>query len=285
MPNTPSHRFEVMPIARPRSLIASLSLALATALSIVLPAAAEPPLRIFAAGSLVGPMNEWVAASGLPAGAVALPVFGPAGLLRQRIEAGEAADVYASADLNQPRKLVAAGRAATVIPFARNRMCVVGKASLGLTADNVLDRLLDPGLRLATSTPVSDPGGDYAWAVFDRAEAVRPGARKTLQAKALQLIGSPNAMVPVAGRSPSASIFLADRADALLYYCSGSAATLREVPGLVSLPLPSTLEVHPVYGLTVMGSHPDAARIALFILSEQGQAMLAKYDLLPLSAP
>ena len=274
-----------MPIARPPRRTASLAMILTMALSVATSAAAEPALRILAAGSLVGPMNEWVAASGLSAGAVAPPVFGPAGLLRQRIEAGEAADVYASADLNQPRKLVAAGRAAMVVPFARNRMCIVSKASLGLTADNLLDRLLDPGLRLATSTPVSDPGGDYAWAVFDRAEAVRPGARKTLQDKALQLIGSPQAMVPVAGRSPSASIFLADRADALLYYCSGSAATLREVPGLASLPLPSTLEVYPVYGLTVMGHHPDAARLALFMLSEQGQAMLAKYDLLPLSAP
>lgn len=114
---------------------------------------------------------------------------------------------------------------------------------------------------------------------------MRPETRKSLQDKALLLIGSPNAMVPVAGRSPSASIFLADRADALLYYCSGSAATLREVPDLVSLPLPSTLEVHPVYGLTVMGHHPDAARLALSMLSEQGQAMLAEYDLLPLSTP
>lgn len=151
-----------MPIARPRSFIASLSLVLTMALSIAMPAAAEPALRIFAAGSLVGPMNEWIAASGLPADAVAPPVFGPAGLLRQRIEAAEAADVYASADLNQPRKLVAAGRAATVTPFARNRMCIVSKASLGLTTDNLLDRLLDSGLRLATSTPISDPGGDYA---------------------------------------------------------------------------------------------------------------------------
>ncbi len=257
----------------------------AFAMYCAMPAAAQTPLRIYAAGSLVGPVNELVGASGLAAGSVAPPVFGPAGLLRKRIEAGEAADVYASADLNQPRALVAAGRAASVVPFARNRMCVVSKTSLGLTADNVLDRLLDPSVRLATSTPVSDPGGDYAWAVFERAERLRPGAQKTLRDKSMQLIGSPNAMVPVAGRSPSASIFLADRADALLYYCSGSAGTLREVPGLVSLPLPPQLEVGPVYGLIVMGDNPDAARFALFMLSEKGQAILSKYDLLPVGGP
>lgn len=42
----------------PRSFIASLSLVLTMALSIAMLAAADPPLRIFAAGSLVGPMNE-----------------------------------------------------------------------------------------------------------------------------------------------------------------------------------------------------------------------------------
>jgi len=60
---------------------------------------------------------------------------------------------------------------------------------LWLTPANMLDRLLDPAVRLATSTPGADPGGDYAFAVFARAEAIRAGARAALEAKAQQLYG------------------------------------------------------------------------------------------------
>ncbi len=47
-------------------------------------------------------------------------------------------------------------------PFARNRMCVAALVRLGPTANNLLDRMLSPDVRLATSTPGGDPGGDYA---------------------------------------------------------------------------------------------------------------------------
>lgn len=245
-------------------------------------AEAADPIRIYAAGSLSVVLPDLIAASGLPAGTVAAPVFGPAGVLRQRLLAGEAADVFASADLAQPRA-VAAGIGAPVVPFARNRMCVVAPARLGLTPDTLLDRLLAPELRLATSTPVADPGGDYARAVFARADAVHPGAAFILTAKALLLLGGPGAMVPQPGYGPAATIFLGDHADALLYYCSGAAAAVREVPGLVSIPLPDALEVGPIYGLTVLSARPEAAQLALFMVSERGQAILAQGGLLPLA--
>ena len=109
------------------------------------------PVRIYAAGSLSGVIQDLVAASGLPVEAVAPPVFGPAGLLRQRLEAGEYADLFASADLAQPQRLVDARLAEAVVPFARNRLCLVSRSGLGITADTMLERLLDPKLRLATS--------------------------------------------------------------------------------------------------------------------------------------
>ena len=45
----------------------------------------------------------------------------------------------------------------------------------------------------------------------------------------MHLLGTPSAMVPIAGRSPAASIFLAERADALVYYCSGAKNLLKNV--------------------------------------------------------
>lgn len=242
-------------------------------------------MRVYAAGSLVAALKDVIAASGLPAEAVAPPTFGPAGLLRQRIEAGEKADLYLSADLASPRRLAAAGKARDVVPFARNTLCVYAQAGLGLTPDDLLDRLLKPDLRLATSTPVADPGGDYAQAVFERAEAAHPGAKAVLQKKALKLLGSPNTMVPVAGRSPAATVFLGNNADALLYYCSGQGDTMKEVPGLTLVQLPPDLSVPATYAMALISENPEAMRLALFLVSEQGQAILARHELGPISGP
>src|SRR5580698_1585370 len=148
-------------------------------------AAAAGPLLIYAAGSLTAAFTDMVRAFPVPPDTIAPPVFGPSGVLRERIEHGEAADILASADMAQARKLATAGQ--PVIMFTRNRLCALGRP--GLTTENLLDRMLDPAVRLGTSTPGADPGGDYAWAVFARAEAIHPGAQAALQAKALKLVG------------------------------------------------------------------------------------------------
>jgi molybdate transport system substrate-binding protein len=236
-------------------------------------------LRIYAAGSLAGALTEMVKAFPAPPDAIAAPVFGPSGVLRSRIEHGEAADIFASADMAQPRKLSHAGQ--PVIMFTRNRMCALGREATGLTSDNLLERMLDPAMRLATSTPGADPSGDYAWAVFARADAVRPGAQAILQAKALQLIGGPTTVPLVTGRGAIEGVFLANRADIMLGYCSGFEAAVKEVPGLVSVALPAALSVGPAYGMVVLSDLPIAARFALFVMSEQGQALLQRFGFDP----
>jgi molybdate transport system substrate-binding protein len=235
---------------------------------------AADELRIYAAGSLTAAFTEMVKAFPAPPGSIAPPLFGASGLLRDKIEHGAPADLLASADMDQPRKLAREQPDRSVVMFTRNRLCALGRSSLGLTADNMLDRLLDPSVRLATSTPGADPGGDYAWAVFARAEAVRPGAQIILQSKAMKLVGGPNTPPLVAGRGAVQGVFLADRADVMLGYCSSSGPVMQEVPGLTNVALPPALTVGPAYGLIVLSNHPLAARFALFVLSEQGQAIL-----------
>jgi ABC-type molybdate transport system substrate-binding protein len=260
-----------------RSAAWSSAAAFALALAVVTPVTADDihPMRIMAAGSLGDAFKELLAAFNAPAGQVSAPVFGPSGVLRGRIEAGEAADLFASADMAQPRLLAKAGKGLPVVMFVRNRMCVLARPQLGLTSDNLLDRLLDSKLRLATSTPGADPAGDYTWTIFAKAESLHPGAEAVLQQKAMKLTGGADSKPLVPGHSATAGIFLADRADAMMGYCSGSAAAQKEVPGLVSLPVPQPLSVGPAYGMIVLSENPLAARFALFIMSEQGQAILA----------
>lgn len=248
-------------------------------------AAWSEPLRIYAAGSLSGALTEMVRTFPSAAGDVAKPVFGPSGVLRKKIEQGDQVDVFASADMDQPRILARARAGSFVVMFTRNRLCALAKSSVGLTQANLLDRLLDPSVRLATSTPHADPAGDYAWAVFARAEAVHAGAEAILQRKAMQLVGGPDTKPLVPGHGVVQGIFLADRADVMLGYCSGGQAVMREIPGLTNVALPPSLTVGPAYGLIVLTDRPLAARFALFVLSEQGQGILRKYGFDPPGLP
>jgi molybdate transport system substrate-binding protein len=240
------------------------------------------PLRIYAAGSLTAAFTEMMKAFPAPADSVAAPVFGPSGLLRQRIEYGEPADILASADMNQPRALAQERAGRLVVMFTRNRLCALGRSSVGMTPGNLLDRLLDPAVRLATSSPGADPGGDYAWAVFARADGVHPGARAILEAKALKLVGGPNTPPLVPGHGAVQGVFLANRADVMLGYCSGSEQVMQEIPGLINVALPPALTVGPAYGLIVLSDHLLATRFALFIMSEDGQKILRRHGFDPI---
>jgi ABC-type molybdate transport system substrate-binding protein len=195
--------------------------------------------------------------------------------MRQKIEAGTPADLFASADMDQARRLAAGHAERVVVLFTRNRLCALARAEVGLTPENMLDKLLEPATRLATSTPGADPGGDYAWAMFARAEAIHPGARAALEAKALKLVGGADTPLLVPGKGAVEGVFLANRAEVMLGYCSGSAPVMRGVSGLVSIPLPAALAVGPAYGMVVLDPKPVALRFALFVMSEAGQAVLA----------
>ena len=74
----------------------------------------------------------------------------------------------------------------------------------------------------------------------------------------------------------AAAWILTDRADVMLGYCSSSGPVMQEVPGLANVALPPALTVGPAYGLIVLSNHPLAARFALFVLSEPGQAILLR---------
>jgi len=140
----------------------------------------------------------------------------------------------------------------------------------------MLDKLLDPGVRVATSTPKADPSGDYTWAMFERADKIKPGAFKTLSAKAMQLVGGPNS--PPAPKDRTAyGKFMEDRvADVFIAYCTNGVLAQREVPRLVTVQLPDNLSVTATYGMALLrGAQPAASGLADFLVSGEGQKILA----------
>jgi ABC-type molybdate transport system substrate-binding protein len=239
-------------------------------------AGAQEPVRLYAAGSLRAAMLEAGAAFERSAGVKVAGEYGPSGLLRDRIAKGERADVFASANMEHPQSLARDGRAAPVVLFARNRLCALASPRARVTTASLLERMLDPGVKLGISTPKADPSGDYAWALFERAEKVRPGAFAALSGKALKLTGGPGSPPPPKDRNQYGALVADGAADVFLTYCTNALAARRENPALEVVQIPANLAVGADYGLTVIrGAGDGAARFALFILSGEGQGILA----------
>lgn len=239
-------------------------------------------VEIYSAGSLRNVVNELGKIMAAQYGIQVQATFGGSGLMRGRIEQGEKPDLFLSADLGSPQKLTAAGR--TLVPtvvFARNRICIVSRRAAGITSANLVERMLKPELRIKTSKPVADPAGDYAWSIFDRIEALRPGKGRILKEKAERLMEA-KAPAASAEQSPTAALFAADQIDLAITYCSATASLEHELSGLTSFEVPAALDPHPLYGLALLSNRPEAMRVALFLLSEDGQSIVAKAGLVPL---
>ena len=149
--------------------------------------------------------------------------------------------------------------------------------------------MLDPTVKLGTSTPGNDPPGDYAWAVFAKADAIRPGAEAALAAKALQLAGGKDSASRPAGRNTYAWHLAEGRADVFLGYCSDGKVAAGELPGLTVDDLPDGLSVgrrlRPDGTDGSVDQEAAAARFAMFVLSPDGQAILARWGFAPVTAP
>lgn len=246
---------------------------------IAMAAQAQEPVRLYAAGSLRAALNEVIAGF---KDAKVQAVYGPSGLLRDRIAIGEPAEVFASANMTHPQSLVQAGKAGTVRLFARNRLCALAAPGLTVEAATLLERMLDPAVKLATSTPKADPSGDYAFELFAKAEGIRPGARERLEAKALKLTGGPGSPPPPKDRSQYGQLVAEGKADVFLTYCTNALQAKRENPAQQIVQVPEALAVGADYGLTLIsGARAEAERFAQFILSPAGQAILAKHGFSP----
>lgn len=248
-------------------------------LSLVSPAEAQQPVKVLAAGSLTGALTAVMELYEKQTGESIRADFGPAGLLLERIQNGEHADLFMSANMTHPRTLADAGRATQPVVMARNRVCAAALPGFGLTSRNLLDRLLDPKVGIGTSTPRADPGGDYAWEVFDRADLLRPGSGAILKAKAQQLVGGRHNPPVPAGRNAMDYFFDQHEIDISIGYCSSH--DLKRDPKYVSVEMPAQLAVTADYGMSVVGdgnhAREAALRFALFVMSPAAQHLMSLY--------
>lgn len=251
----------------------------ATVIAMLMPATAMASnVSLYAAGSLKAALTEVAANYASATGTAVNTTFAPSGLLRERIENGEEAHVFASANMRHPRTLHEAGKAGPVTMFARNQLCALAQPDVQVSTDTLLDVLLDPETSIGTSTPKADPSGDYAWALFGKAGDLRSGAKETLENKAQQLTGGPTSEKAPEGRNPYGWVMETKAPDVFLTYCTNAVLAKKELPELQIVQVPKTLAVGAEYGLTVIeGAPAGAGDLAAYILSPEGQAVLADY--------
>jgi molybdate transport system substrate-binding protein len=131
--------------------------------AMTVPAGAGEPVLLLSAGSLLSALTEVTAAFEVATGVKVQAKYGPSGVLKDEIAKGAPAEVLASANMEHPQALATAKRSGPAVLFARNRLCALVRPGLDVESTTVLEQMLDPAVKLGTSTPLNDPAGDYAW--------------------------------------------------------------------------------------------------------------------------
>ncbi len=268
---------------RTRAALARIALSLA--IVAVAGAARAQSVDLVAAGSLNLALSQVADAFTAKTGVKVTQTYMPSGTLRQQIEGGLRPDVFASADTANPQTLEQEGLAGPVWVFARNQVVAVVRSGFGQTVgqSNLLGVLLDASTRIGASTPVADPLGDYTQEIFQKADAIVPGATATLEGKADELVANPSAP-PVPAGTNSLIYFLntTQTVDVFITYVTAAVSARGLDPTLRIVLLPRELSVPAPFGLTVLdNASPDGQRFADYILSPQGQRILASYGFIP----
>lgn len=224
------------------------------------------PLHVLAAGSLrhVWPALMSAFQHHYPAGIVTH--FGPAGLLRQRIEQGEQCDLFVSASMVHPQALQRAGLCGEVAPCCHNTLCL--SLSSQVTPASWQELLRNPELRVAISTPGCDPCGDYAWQLFDRIEQQDISLGQRLKQRALMLVGGEHTPPVPQGRQASTWIIQSGQADIFIGYRS-YAHLLQSADGVVTVLIPEEWQSRADYGYAVC--QPAGQTLAELLLTREGQ--------------
>jgi molybdate transport system substrate-binding protein len=248
---------------------------LAVGLVITMPGYAAD-FRIFAAGSLRQALNDIIGAYQHSGGQRYVATYGPSGKLRQEIEQGNVPEVFASASIEHAEVLFKAGRLRSNVVLTRNQLCLMAAPGIALSSDKLVDIILDPALKLGTSTPKADPSGDYAWELFRNIDKLRPGAYAKLDAKALKLVGGE--FNPAVTESAYPAIFRDKKADVFITYCTGAVDTAAMIPGLTWARFPDQINVAAVYGIGVsVNAAKEVDAFVQFVTGPEGRRIFDRY--------
>jgi len=229
------------------------------------------PLQVLAAGSLRRVWPPLMAEFERQTGILTETQFSPAGMLRSRIEAGENCALFASANMAHPQTLLAQGKALAVQRFAGNTLCLTAAAHCVDAQSSWLTLLSNPALRIGTSTPGSDPSGDYTWQLFARLEAEFGIA---LRSRALRLVGGPGTQAVPDGMLAAQWVISGGQAELMIGYRSYAAA-LKSHRELRVFEIPSDYNIQADYGLALCDARAEP--LQAYLTSSTARKLLMQY--------
>ena len=233
-------------------------------------------IRIFCAGSFRLALQDLLACFQTKRPIAIDYQCGPAGILREQIELGEACDIFISANRQNIEELGSQVKAKQLIAHNTLLLSTLNKSEYQRTS---LDLLFDETLRLATSTPGCDPSGDYTWQLFDLIEKQLPTQGEKLKARALQLVGGKKSQVVIPQTELAASYLLKNNyAEMMLGY--GHYRLRLQEQGLLCHDLPEKLQIRVEYMAARLTEKTDVVRLFYFLISKAALEIIQRHGFL-----
>ena len=259
-------------------LVSSLTLALTSCIqNTVTSAQPSSTVNVFAAASLTEAFEE--IGTQFEAGHPGVTVvfnFAGSQQLAQQIKEGAPADVFASANNNQMDVLIDAGSVVrgTQQTFAQNRLVLIYPVDNPAGLKGLKD-LANPGLKLVFASQ-EVPVGQYSLEFLDKA-VLDPDYGPSYKDEVLANVVSYEDSV----RAVLAKVLLGE-ADAGIVYASD--VSPENVSKIGQLDIPDMLNVIASYPIAPVQGSGNAKLAQAFIdlvLAQEGQAILAKYNFVP----
>lgn len=224
-------------------------------------------MRVLAAGSL---RQVWKSLMANYQGDNIQCDFGPAGILRERIEAGETCDFFASANMAHPQMLMAAGHVLYIKPFTYNRLCLYVRANKINVNDDWYSLLNKETLRIGTSTAGCDPAGDYTHQLFENMGSIGGKIRQ----RAVALVGGRKSLPLPRNVIAAQWLIKNDYTDLFIGYAS-YAPGLKSIESVKVIEIPEPYNPVAIYGFACLTE--KARPLCNFLISSDARAILEQH--------
>ena len=234
-------------------------------------------LNVFAAASLTESFNEIASTyHQMNPNVTIKPVYNGSQILEQQIANGAPADVFASADMTNMQKASQAGLVGTSQIFVKNRLVVI----LPLSNPGKINSLQDlsrKGVKIDLAA-VTVPAGKYSrQALLNMSKSPTYGASYANEVLANVVSQEDNVKAVVQkvqlGEADAGFVYVTDA-----FSASGKVTVID---------IPDPFNVIAQYPIAVTKSSPhasDAQAFVNFVLSPTGQAIMKKYQFIPVNA-
>lgn len=238
---------------------------------------ATTTLNVFAAASLTESFGEIATNYQKAHPTIAIKAnFAGSQLLEQQISQGAPADIFASADLTNMQKASDAGLVGTSQVFAQNKLVVIIPTS-NPGKINTLHDLANKGVKIDIEA-ATVPAGKYSLQVLDNM-AKSPDYSATYETAVKANIVSQEDNV----KAVVTKVQLGEADAGYVYQTDVTAAVASKV---TVIPIPDTFNVIAQYPIALVkkSAHSsDAQAFIQYLLSADGQAILAKYHFIGVS--